>query len=349
MRRGGMSRSASAKEAAIAPVTHRDRAALPAHDTAALARRVPLGRRIVARVGKDQRCRELARRDIFLETVEQAKPLGEPPAFGRAGLPACGHVRRRTTGNATMQSPGRGLADFYMPIGGHHISERLVALAVSDPEPVSAPFDRQYQVPFAVRDQFRRNNSRTRDVRHDSSEKTRWRRSRDRGERAELGPPDGGRMLGTRIGVNGERPTPIGWRADPARHLPVRSPTPRDNRRDSAGCGAGIPARNRRDHIVRISSENLATASHLPDPLHISRSQVRIKRRKSAGFHSDPASGNRRLKHKLVAHRFPIPAGRRPQSGDIAARPRPGGDRLPFNSRGGSGGSRRDHIRRLRP
>lgn len=217
MRGGGMSRSGSAEESAIPPIAHRDRAALPACDTAPLTRRVPFGRRILPRVGKDQRRREIARRDIFVEAVEHAKPLNEPPAFGRAELSACDHVRRGATDNVTMQSAGCRLTCFGVPIGGHHISEWLVALAVSNPESVTATFDRQDQMPFAVRDQLRRNSTRVGDIRQSRCGEARWRWRRDCGEGAKLGPPDGGCTLGTRIGVNGERPTPIGERAGRAR------------------------------------------------------------------------------------------------------------------------------------
>ena len=165
MRRGGMSRSGSTEESAIPPVAHRNRTAMPACDTAPLARRIPLGRRIVAHVSEDQRSREIARRDIFVEAVEHAKPLDEPPAFGGAELSACHDVRRGATDNATMQSAGCRLTCFGMPIGGHHISDWFVALAVRNPETVTATFDRQYQVPFTVRDQLRRNSARVRDVR----------------------------------------------------------------------------------------------------------------------------------------------------------------------------------------
>src|SRR3546814_144546 len=78
-----------------------------------------------------------------------------------------------------------------------------------------------------------------------------------------FGAPEGGRLLGPGIGINGERPTPSGGRACEARSATARTRRRHDRRRDSADCGAGIPARSPRDHIVQISSENPGTASRL--------------------------------------------------------------------------------------
>src|SRR3546814_13001543 len=77
-----MSRSAAREQGEIAAVAHRDCAMLPAREAAALARRIPFGRGIGAGVGQDEGRGEVARGYVFIERVEQAQPLTQPPALG---------------------------------------------------------------------------------------------------------------------------------------------------------------------------------------------------------------------------------------------------------------------------
>src|SRR3546814_4928436 len=59
---------------------------LPGREAAALARRIPFGSGIGAGVGQDEGRGEVARGYVFIERVEQAQPLHQPPALGGAGL-----------------------------------------------------------------------------------------------------------------------------------------------------------------------------------------------------------------------------------------------------------------------
>src|SRR3546814_8795669 len=77
-----MSRSAAREQGEIAAVAHRDCATLPAREAAALARRIPFGSGIGAGVGQDEGRGEVARGYVFIERVEQAQPLHQPPALG---------------------------------------------------------------------------------------------------------------------------------------------------------------------------------------------------------------------------------------------------------------------------
>src|SRR3546814_17934202 len=120
-------------------------------------------------------------------------------------------------------------------------------------------------MPLTVCEPFGGNAARSGDVGQGGSREAGRGRRRYSDRRTEFGAPEGGRLLSPGIGINGERPTPSGGRAGEERYATARTRRRHDRRRDSADCGAGLPARSPRDHIVQISSENPGTASRLWD------------------------------------------------------------------------------------
>src|SRR3546814_5528607 len=157
-----MARSAAREKGEIAAVAQRDCATLPAREAAALARRIPFGSGIGAGVGQDEGRGEVARGYVFIERVEQAQPLHQPPALGGAGL-----TRRDRSGarhDPSVECPGRRLALSDMIVGRHHIGERLIVHAIGDPESVAAAADSEHEMPLTVCEPFGGNAARSGDV-----------------------------------------------------------------------------------------------------------------------------------------------------------------------------------------
>src|SRR3546814_4927936 len=99
-----------------------------------------------------------------------------------------------------------------MIVGRNHIGERLIVQASGDPEPVAAAADGEHEMPFAVCEPFGGDAARSGDVGQGGSRETGRGRGRYGDRRTEFGAPEGGRLLGPGIGINGERPTPSGDR-----------------------------------------------------------------------------------------------------------------------------------------
>jgi len=250
----GMSRSAPREQRAVAAIAHGKRGALPAGDAAAFARRVPFSRRKTASLVEDQGCREIAGRSPFLHRIEKAEPLSEAPAFAGPGLAARRGPRAGSGLEFALQRGSDGKPDIKVVVERADIGKRLVAGAAADPEAETPPPDREDQMPLAFRDDFCRDPIGRREFGKPQRGKARRRRLGDGDQRAGPRLPDGRRLGGAIGGIDGERPTPNarpGGRT--ATCLPRATRSAQSHSPcDRPGCGAGIPARNRRDHIVRI-------------------------------------------------------------------------------------------------
>ena len=250
----GMSRSAPREQRAVAAIAHGKRGALPAGDAAAFARRVPFSRRKTASLVEDQGRRKITSRGLFLHGVEKAEPLREAPAFAGAGLAARRGSRGGSGPEFALQRGRYGQPDIDMVVDRADIGKCLIAGAAADPEAVASSPDREDKVPFAFCDDFGRDPLGRGELGKPQGRKARRRRLGDGNQRASPRLPDGRRLGGAIGGIDGERPTPNARRGGrTATCLPRATRSARSHSPcDRPGCGAGIPARNRRDHIARI-------------------------------------------------------------------------------------------------
>src|SRR3546814_3039147 len=105
---------------------------------------------------------------VFIERVEQAQPLHQPPALGGAGL-----TRRDRSGarhDPSVERLGRCLAFSDKIVGRHHIGERLIVQAIGDTEPGEAGADGEHEKTLAGCEASGGDDARSGDVR--SEEKT---------------------------------------------------------------------------------------------------------------------------------------------------------------------------------
>ncbi len=265
----GMSRSGGAEQLLIAAVAHRDRRAVPARDATALARSVPVGGREILGIVKDEGGRDVARRTPLGGGVEEPQPLDETPALGWSGGASPQEaVRRDARREAALHGEAHGHPQLAVRIGRVYIGEPFIGEEAAKPEAEAPAVGHEDEMPLARQNDLGGDVCRGDELGEPRRGEAVGRRFGDGDMRAGLGLPERGGFGDGSVRVQGERPTPIVARAQlGARCAAASAPTPPTDRRgDRPGFGAGTPARNRRDHMFRIFSENMAIANRRPDP-----------------------------------------------------------------------------------